>query len=103
MTEEVKRKVKRWKAAGLTVAQIHNLLAKERNGLEEINGNIGEGCSLDANGKLLDIIWVDARSRAASEKFGDVVVFDTTYLINQRIILLGCALVSHEITETFTC
>ena len=65
---------------------------------------------------LKDVMWVDARSRAAYEEFGDVVVFDSTYLTNEydlpfsnfvgvnhhgQTILLGCALLSHEDSETF--
>ncbi|XP_056688444.1 protein FAR1-RELATED SEQUENCE 8-like [Spinacia oleracea] len=68
------------------------------------------------DGRLQDVLWVDARSRAAYEEFGDVVCFDTTYLTNQykmpfanfvgvnhhgQSILLGCALVSHENSDTF--
>ncbi|KAL2905859.1 Protein FAR-RED IMPAIRED RESPONSE 1, partial [Bienertia sinuspersici] len=68
-------------------------------------------CRLDNFGQLQDILWVDARSRAAYEEFNDVVCFDTTYLTNQYelpfanfvgvnyhglTILLGCALISHE-------
>ncbi|XP_021835081.2 protein FAR-RED IMPAIRED RESPONSE 1-like [Spinacia oleracea] len=68
------------------------------------------------DGRLQDVLWVDARSRAAYEEFGDVVCFDTTYLMNQykmpfanfvgvnhhgQSILLGCALVSHENSDTF--
>ncbi|XP_010681755.3 protein FAR1-RELATED SEQUENCE 6-like [Beta vulgaris subsp. vulgaris] len=71
---------------------------------------------LDENNYLKDIMWVDARSRVAYEEFGDVVCFDSTYLTNEyelpfsnfvgvnhhgQSILLGCALVSHENTETF--
>ncbi|XP_021856366.1 protein FAR1-RELATED SEQUENCE 5-like [Spinacia oleracea] len=68
------------------------------------------------NGRLLDVLWVDARSRAGYEEFGDVVCFDTTYLTNQyrmpfanfvgvnhhgQSILLGCSLVSRETVDTF--
>ncbi|XP_056687861.1 protein FAR-RED IMPAIRED RESPONSE 1 [Spinacia oleracea] len=71
---------------------------------------------LDKTGKFQDVMWVDARSRAAYEYFGDVVCFDSTYLTNKydlpfsnfvgvnhhgKTILLGCALVSHETAETF--
>ncbi|XP_021758346.1 protein FAR-RED IMPAIRED RESPONSE 1-like [Chenopodium quinoa] len=71
---------------------------------------------LDENGRLKDVLWVDARSRAAYEYFGDVVCFDATYLTNDyelpfanfvgvnhhgQSILLGCALVSHEDSDTF--
>ncbi|XP_056697352.1 protein FAR-RED IMPAIRED RESPONSE 1-like [Spinacia oleracea] len=70
----------------------------------------------DAKGMLQDVLWVDARSRAAYEEFGDVVCFDSTYLTNKykmpfanfvgvnhhgQSILLGCALVSHENSDTF--
>ncbi|XP_056691884.1 protein FAR1-RELATED SEQUENCE 5-like [Spinacia oleracea] len=71
---------------------------------------------LDKGGKLQDVMWVDARSRAAYQYFGDVVCFDSTYLTNkyelpfsnfvgvnhhEQTILLGCALLSHENAETF--
>ncbi|XP_021768933.1 protein FAR-RED IMPAIRED RESPONSE 1-like [Chenopodium quinoa] len=71
---------------------------------------------VDEEGKLKDVLRVDARSRAAYEEFGDVVVFDSTYLTNEyklpfcnfvgvnhhgETILLGCALVSWETTKTF--
>ncbi|XP_021734046.1 protein FAR-RED IMPAIRED RESPONSE 1-like [Chenopodium quinoa] len=71
---------------------------------------------LDQEGRLKDVLWVDARSRVAYQEFGDVVCFDATYLTNEyelpfanfvgvnhhgQSILLGCALVSHETTETY--
>ncbi|XP_056695360.1 protein FAR-RED IMPAIRED RESPONSE 1-like [Spinacia oleracea] len=71
---------------------------------------------LDNTEKLKDVMWVDARSRAAYQYFRDVVCFDSTYLTNKyelpfsnfvglnhhgQTILLGCALVSHEDAETF--
>lgn len=67
--------------------------------------------------QLRNVFWVDARSRAAFKEFGDVVAFDTTYLINKYVLpfapfigvnhhgqqaLLGCALISSEDTRTFT-
>ncbi|XP_028065479.1 protein FAR-RED IMPAIRED RESPONSE 1-like [Camellia sinensis] len=72
---------------------------------------------LDEEGRLLNVFWADARSRAAFKEFGDVVTFDTTYLVNKydmpfapfigvnhhgQSTLLGCGLISHENTETFT-
>ncbi|XP_021749729.1 protein FAR1-RELATED SEQUENCE 6-like [Chenopodium quinoa] len=72
---------------------------------------------LDTHGRLKDVLWVDARSRAAYEYFGDLVCFDATYLTNRyelpfanfvgvnhhgQSILLGCALVSREDAETYT-
>ncbi|XP_021750398.1 protein FAR-RED ELONGATED HYPOCOTYL 3-like [Chenopodium quinoa] len=71
---------------------------------------------VDEECRLKDAIWIDARSRAAYEEFGDIVVFDSAYLTNEyklpfcnfvgvnhdgQTILLGCALVSHETAETF--
>ncbi|GFY92815.1 FAR1-related sequence 6 [Actinidia rufa] len=38
---------------------------------------------LDDEGRLRNVFWADARSRAACKEFGDVVTFDTTYLVNK--------------------
>ncbi|XP_042979906.1 protein FAR1-RELATED SEQUENCE 5-like [Carya illinoinensis] len=38
---------------------------------------------VDDEGRLRNVFWADARSRAAYEYFGDVVTFDTTYLTNR--------------------
>ncbi|XP_057512826.1 protein FAR-RED IMPAIRED RESPONSE 1-like [Actinidia eriantha] len=72
---------------------------------------------LDDKGRLRNIFWVDARSRAACKEFGDVVTFDTTYLVNKydmpfapfvgvnhhgQSTLLGCGLISKEDTESFS-
>ncbi|XP_010678300.1 protein FAR-RED IMPAIRED RESPONSE 1-like [Beta vulgaris subsp. vulgaris] len=72
---------------------------------------------LDDEGHMKDVLWVDARSRAAYEYFGDVVCFDATYLTNDyalpfanfvgvnhhgQSILLGCAVISHEDAESYT-
>ncbi|KAL2935130.1 Protein FAR1-RELATED SEQUENCE 5 [Bienertia sinuspersici] len=71
---------------------------------------------LDDDERLKDVMWVDARSRAAYIEFGDVVCFDSTFLTNRYLlpfanfvgvnhhgqsVLLGCALISHEDAETF--
>ncbi|KAL6579629.1 hypothetical protein OROMI_007653 [Orobanche minor] len=71
---------------------------------------------LDEKGRLRNVFWADARCRAAFKEFGDVVTFDTTYLTNKYdmpfapfvgvnhhglSILLGCALISKEDTDTF--
>ena len=73
--------------------------------------------NLDDEGRLKNIFWADPRSRAAYKSFGDVVTFEITYLTNKygmsftsfvgvnhhgHYILLGCGLISHEDTETFT-
>ncbi|KAF5454297.1 hypothetical protein F2P56_023973 [Juglans regia] len=72
---------------------------------------------MDDDGRLKNVFWADARSRAAYKYFGDVVTFDTTYLTNKyempfalfvgvnhygQSILLGAGLISSEDTETFT-
>ncbi|XP_052195252.1 protein FAR1-RELATED SEQUENCE 5-like isoform X1 [Diospyros lotus] len=71
---------------------------------------------LDEECQLKSVFWADNRCREAYKEFGDVVTFDTTYLINRydmpfvsfvgvnhhgQLILLGCGLVSNEGTETF--
>ncbi|XP_038717258.1 protein FAR1-RELATED SEQUENCE 5-like [Tripterygium wilfordii] len=70
----------------------------------------------DGDGRLKNVFWVDPHSRAAYKEFGDVVTFDTTYLINKfdmsfapfvgvnhrgHSILLGCGLISSKDTKTF--
>ncbi|XP_035547264.1 protein FAR1-RELATED SEQUENCE 5-like [Juglans regia] len=72
---------------------------------------------IDDNGRLKNIFWADARSRASYKYFGEIVTFDTTYLTNRygmpfapfvgvnhhgQSILLGAGLISNEDTETFT-
>ena len=71
---------------------------------------------LDKEGRLKNVFWADARSRMAFKEFGDVVTFDTTYLVNKydmpfapfvgvnhhgQSTLLGCGLISNEDTDTF--
>ncbi|XP_021749477.1 protein FAR1-RELATED SEQUENCE 5-like [Chenopodium quinoa] len=80
------------------------------------NSNFFHTYHVDELGRLQDVLWVDARSRVAYEEFGDVVVFDSTYLTNEyklpfcnfvgvnhhgQTILFGCALLSRETSETF--
>ncbi|XP_042974733.1 protein FAR1-RELATED SEQUENCE 5-like [Carya illinoinensis] len=71
---------------------------------------------VDDDGRLRNVFWADARSRAAYEYFGDVVSFDTTYLTNRygmpfapfvgvnhhgQSILFGAGLLSSEDTHSF--
>ncbi|KAK9288790.1 hypothetical protein L1049_017255 [Liquidambar formosana] len=66
--------------------------------------------------RIRNLCWVDARSRATYEYFGDVVTFDTIYLTNRyempfapfvgvnhngHSVFLGCGLLSNEDVETF--
>ncbi|KAI8555731.1 hypothetical protein RHMOL_Rhmol05G0197800 [Rhododendron molle] len=81
------------------------------------NSDFFYAMDLDDNGRLRNVFWADARSRAACKEFGDVVTFDTTYLVNRydmpfapfvgvnhhgQSILLGCGLISHEDTKSFS-
>ncbi|XP_074580666.1 protein FAR1-RELATED SEQUENCE 5-like [Curcuma longa] len=80
------------------------------------NSDFFHAMDMDDEGRLRNVFWADARSRAAAKEFGDVVTFDTTYLVNRydmpfapfvgvnhhgQSILLGCGLISHEDTESF--
>ncbi|XP_057786803.1 protein FAR1-RELATED SEQUENCE 2-like [Salvia miltiorrhiza] len=71
---------------------------------------------IDEDMTLHNVMWVHPRSKAAYEEFHDVVSFDTTYLVNRyhmpfatvvginhhhQSILLGCALLTHEQSESF--
>ncbi|XP_068665544.1 protein FAR1-RELATED SEQUENCE 6-like isoform X2 [Aristolochia californica] len=71
---------------------------------------------MDEEGHLRNVFWADARSRAAYKYFGDVIQFDTTYLINKydmpfapfvgmnhhgQSVLLGCSILSSENVETY--
>lgn len=67
------------------------------------------------DGHLRNVFWVDARSRADYEYFGDTIVFDTTYLTNYslklslfvganhhgQLVLLGCGLLEGETKDSF--
>ena len=37
----------------------------------------------DEDSRLKNVFWVDARSRASYESFGDIMTFDTTYLTHK--------------------
>ncbi|KAJ3683105.1 hypothetical protein LUZ60_013332 [Juncus effusus] len=71
---------------------------------------------VDPNGHLKAVFWADAHCRATYKHFGDVISFDNTYLTNKygmpfspfvgvnqhgQTILLGCALLPDETTETY--
>ncbi|XP_021731306.1 protein FAR1-RELATED SEQUENCE 8-like [Chenopodium quinoa] len=86
------------------------------NKMSADNQNFFHLCRFGKDGALKDIVWVDARSRAGYEEFGDVVCFDSTYLTNKfhlpsavsigvnhhgKSILFGCALISRETAETY--
>ncbi|KAL8525480.1 hypothetical protein ACS0TY_014918 [Phlomoides rotata] len=71
---------------------------------------------LDEENRMTNAFWADSRSRTAYSHFGDAVILDTTYRINQctvpfapftgvnhhgQIILFGCALLLDESEATF--
>ncbi|KAL5563081.1 hypothetical protein UlMin_032828 [Ulmus minor] len=71
---------------------------------------------LNDEGRLRNLFWIDARSRAACSYFGDVIYFDNTYLSNKyeiplvafvginhhgQSVLLGCGLLAGETTESY--
>ena len=80
------------------------------------NSNFFYMMDFTEDGRLKNVFWADARTREAFKEFGDVVTFDTTYLVNKysmpfapfvgvnhhgQSILLGCGLISGEDTDTF--
>ncbi|XP_031280491.1 protein FAR1-RELATED SEQUENCE 5-like [Pistacia vera] len=84
--------------------------------MQNENSNFFYIMDLDEEGRLKNVLWVDARSGAAFKEFGDVVTFDTTYLTNKydmpfaafvgvdhqgHSTLFGCGLISNEDTKTF--
>ncbi|KAJ0959902.1 hypothetical protein J5N97_000336 [Dioscorea zingiberensis] len=72
---------------------------------------------LDGGGRLKNVFWADGRSRVAYQYFGDVVRFDTTYLMDNyetplamfvgvnhhgQLVLLGCGVLSERNTDAYT-
>ncbi|KAL2929882.1 Protein FAR-RED IMPAIRED RESPONSE 1 [Bienertia sinuspersici] len=111
---------------------MHNVVRKERSKefdetdcramfeyfakMKEANEDFFFSWRVDEANKLMDVVWVNARSRVAYMDFCDVVCFDATYITNHyelpfanfvgvnhhgQTILLGCALVRNEDTETY--
>jgi len=85
--------------------------------MREFNNEFYYEIDTDADNRIINVFWADARSRASLVDFGDVVSFDTTYLTNKyhmlfapfvgvnhhgQSILLGCGLLSSEDTSTFS-
>ncbi|XP_052209831.1 protein FAR1-RELATED SEQUENCE 6-like [Diospyros lotus] len=71
---------------------------------------------LDREGRLRNVFWADARSRAAYDYFSDTIAIDTTCLANKfeiplisfvgvnhhgQSILLGCGFLGHESVDYF--
>lgn len=86
-------------------------------GMQTKNSCFFHSIYLDEEGCLKNVFWADGRSRKAQRYFGDVVLFDSTFLISKfdlpivsivsvnhhgQLVLLGCALLSDETSETYT-
>ncbi|KAJ7962829.1 Protein FAR1-RELATED SEQUENCE like [Quillaja saponaria] len=80
------------------------------------NANFFYLMDLNDEGCLRNVLWVDARSRAACGYFGDVIYIDNTYLSNKyeiplvafvginhhgQSVLLGNGLLAGETTESY--
>ncbi|KAJ4783922.1 Protein FAR1-RELATED SEQUENCE 5 [Rhynchospora pubera] len=80
------------------------------------NPNFFYAIDCDKEDQMINFFWVEARGRLYFEKFGDVVVFDTTYRTNKyemplanfvgvnnhlQSIFFGCALLQDEQEESF--
>ncbi|XP_021757666.1 protein FAR1-RELATED SEQUENCE 11-like isoform X2 [Chenopodium quinoa] len=83
----------------------------------EENNKFQYAYTVDGERRLENIFWCSAESFDWYQKYGDVVVFDTTYKVNAydmpcgifvgvdnhgRTILFGCALLRNETTSTFS-
>jgi zinc finger SWIM domain-containing protein 3 len=83
------------------------------NRMQKQNDGFYYMMDMDEEGRLQNVFWADARSRASYEFFGDIIMFDTTYLTNRydmsfapfvgvnhhgQSILLGARLISKEDT-----
>ncbi|XP_010689388.2 protein FAR1-RELATED SEQUENCE 11-like isoform X2 [Beta vulgaris subsp. vulgaris] len=94
---------------------VANLLQYFKSCKEE-NSNFHYIVKVDHEGKLEHLLWCPAQSIDWYDKYGDVVVFDTTYKVNVydmpcgifvgvnnhgKTILYGCALLRNETIETF--
>ncbi|KAI8546923.1 hypothetical protein RHMOL_Rhmol07G0157100 [Rhododendron molle] len=88
---------------------MHNYFMK----MKADNSDFFFAMDLDDEGRLRNVFWADARSRTACKEFGDVVTFDTTYLVNRQgmpfapfvgvnhhgqSVLVGCGHISHKDT-----
>ncbi|KAK8946387.1 Protein FAR1-RELATED SEQUENCE 6 [Platanthera zijinensis] len=91
---------------------IHQFFARMQNK----NPRFFYSVDLDQHGRMRNLFWADARSRAANQYFGDVVAFDTTCLTEKhdlplvsfiganhhgQNLLLGCGLLSSETIDTY--
>ena len=107
------------------MSEQRRILCKEGDGkallnhfsrMYQLNKDFFFEIDMDQDNRIRNTFWADARSRATCHDFGDVVLFDTTYLTNKydmpfapfvgvnhhgQSILLGCGLLSSENTTTY--
>ncbi|KAK2448219.1 protein FAR-RED IMPAIRED RESPONSE [Trifolium repens] len=91
---------------------IYNFLCR----MQLTNPNFFYLMDFNDEGRLRNVLWIDARSRAACGYFSDVIYFDNTYLSNKyeiplvafvglnhhgQTVLLGCGLLAGETTESY--
>lgn len=91
---------------------IYNYLCR----MQLTNPNFFYLMDLNDGGGLRNVIWIDARCRAAVGYFSDVIFFDNTYLSNKyeiplvafvgmnhhgQSVLLGCGLLAGETIESY--
>ena len=50
--------------------------------MQEVSREFHFEIDFDGEGRMQNVFWVDARSKAAYKEFNDVMTFDTTYLLN---------------------
>ncbi|KAL6899380.1 hypothetical protein ACP4OV_006038 [Aristida adscensionis] len=81
------------------------------------NANFFNVIDLDDEGRVRNVFWADARSRAMYEYYNDAVTLDTSYVVSKydtplatftgvnhhgQSVLLGCGLLSDETAETYS-
>jgi hypothetical protein len=86
------------------------------NKTQAIDSGFYYAIDFDDGSRLKIMFWVDTRSRTSYESFGDVVIFNTTYLTNKynmpfapfvgvnhhgQSTFFGAELISSEDTENF--
>lgn len=92
---------------------VYNYLCR----MQLTNPNFFYLMDLNDEGRLRNVFWVDARSRAANAYFGDVIFFDNTCLSNKyetplvtfvginhhgHLVLLGCGLLASETMQSYS-
>ncbi|KAL2896054.1 Protein FAR1-RELATED SEQUENCE 11 [Bienertia sinuspersici] len=132
ISQEDEKQILLYKEAGLSVRQIIQVMELEKKRLlgnddvkslleymqsAKLENNLFQyAYTMDDERRLEHLIWCQAQCFELYQKYGDVVVFDTTYKVNSydmpcgifvgvdnhgKTILFGCALLRNETTSTF--